>query len=231
MGALIGDKNIVRPVDNYGIGKNKSAGGCCDNPRSGIDSAHDIIKDVGDIHIVRAVEDISIHSLHKISKYNGKEGTAPKIHKLGSGTWAKTKAKTKTKVKKIAYDLIKLYAKRKEQKGFACGPDSYLQLELEASFIYEDTPDQEKATEMIKEDMQKEMPMDRLVCGDVGFGKTELAVRAAFSRYTSARISLSNKAPCFSRAELSTPNRRHSATPCNSSQLSPPSSSRRSKRR
>ncbi len=123
---------------------------------------------------------ISIHSLHKISKYNGKEGTAPKIHKLGSGTWAKTKAKTKTKVKKIAYDLIKLYAKRKEQKGFACGPDSYLQLELEASFIYEDTPDQEKATEMIKEDMQKEMPMDRLVCGDVGFGKTELAVRAAF---------------------------------------------------
>ena len=123
---------------------------------------------------------ISIHSLHKISKFNGKEGSLPKIHKLGSGTWAKTKQKTKTKVKSIAYDLIQLYAKRKEQKGFACGPDSYLQLELEASFIYEDTPDQEKATEAIKEDMEKEMPMDRLVCGDVGFGKTELAVRAAF---------------------------------------------------
>ena len=123
---------------------------------------------------------ISIHSLHKISKYNGKEGTVPKIHKLGSGAWAKTKQKTRTRVRKIAYDLIKLYAKRKEQKGFACGPDSYLQLELEASFIYEDTPDQEKATEAIKEDMEKEMPMDRLVCGDVGFGKTELAVRAMF---------------------------------------------------
>ena len=123
---------------------------------------------------------ISIHSLHKISKYSAKEGRDPKINQLGSASWTKAKEKTKTKIKKIAFDLITLYAKRKKNKGFAYSPDTYLQNELESSFIYEDTPDQNKATIAIKEDMEKEMPMDRLICGDVGFGKTELAVRAAF---------------------------------------------------
>ena len=123
---------------------------------------------------------VSIHSLHKISKYNSKEGTAPKIHQLGSPQWAKTKNKTKTKIKTIAYDLIKLYAKRKAVKGFAYSPDNYLQYELEASFLYEDTPDQLKTTQAVKKDMESNTPMDRLVCGDVGFGKTEIAIRAAF---------------------------------------------------
>ena len=123
---------------------------------------------------------ISIHSLHKISKYNGKDGKAPKMHKLGSGAWKKLKQKTKTRVKKIAYDLIQLYAKRKTQKGFQFGPDTFMQHELEASFIYEDTPDQFTSTQDVKLDMEKEQPMDRLVCGDVGFGKTEVAIRAAF---------------------------------------------------
>ncbi len=123
---------------------------------------------------------VSIHSLHKISKFNGKDGAVPKIYKLGSAAWKKLKQKTKSRVKKIAFDLIKLYAKRRLEKGFQYDPDSYLQLELEASFIYEDTPDQSKATEDIKKDMQSERPMDRLVCGDVGFGKTEVAIRAAF---------------------------------------------------
>lgn len=123
---------------------------------------------------------ISIHSLHKISKYNSKDGTAPAIHKLGSQTWSNLKKKTKKKVKEIAYDLIQLYAKRKEAQGFAYSPDSYLQHELEASFLYEDTPDQFKATQDVKADMEKTTPMDRLVCGDVGFGKTEVAIRAAF---------------------------------------------------
>ena len=123
---------------------------------------------------------VSIHSLHKISKYNSKEGTAPKIHQLGSPQWAKTKSKTKTKIKTIAYDLIKLYAKRKAVKGFAYSPDNYLQYELEASFLYEDTPDQLKTTQAVKKDMESNTPMDRLVCGDVGFGKTEIAIRAAF---------------------------------------------------
>jgi len=123
---------------------------------------------------------VSIHSLHKVSKYNGKEGTEPKIHKLGSGAWNKVKAKTKARVKSIAYDLIKLYAERKAKNGFAFSPDTYLQHELEASFIYEDTPDQLKATQDVKQDMEKDFPMDRLVCGDVGFGKTEVAIRAAF---------------------------------------------------
>ncbi|MEN8185673.1 MAG: transcription-repair coupling factor [Bacteroidota bacterium] len=123
---------------------------------------------------------ISIHSLHKISKYTGKDGKAPKIYKLGSGAWQKVKQKTKKRVKEIAYDLIKLYAKRKMQKGFQYNPDSYLQHELEASFIYEDTPDQFSSTQDIKNDMENEQPMDRLVCGDVGFGKTEVAIRAAF---------------------------------------------------
>ena len=123
---------------------------------------------------------ISIHSLHKISKYNGKDGKVPKLFKLGSGAWKKLKQKTKTRVKQIAYDLIQLYAKRKMQKGFAYNPDSHMQLELESSFMYEDTPDQSKATADVKQDMQSEQPMDRLVCGDVGFGKTEVAIRAAF---------------------------------------------------
>jgi transcription-repair coupling factor (superfamily II helicase) len=123
---------------------------------------------------------VSIHSLHKISKYKGKEGEPPRLNKLGTGAWEKLKEKTKTKIKDIARDLIKLYARRKEEKGFAYSPDSFLQHELEASFLYEDTPDQLKATQEVKADMERERPMDRLICGDVGFGKTEVAVRAAF---------------------------------------------------
>ncbi|HUH47118.1 MAG TPA: transcription-repair coupling factor, partial [Arenibacter sp.] len=123
---------------------------------------------------------VSIHSLHKISKFNGKDGVPPKIYKLGSGAWKKIKDKAKSRVKKIAFDLIQLYAKRRSEKGFQHGPDSYLQHELEASFIYEDTPDQSTATEDVKKDMENERPMDRLICGDVGFGKTEVAIRAAF---------------------------------------------------
>ncbi|MEL7271641.1 MAG: transcription-repair coupling factor [Bacteroidota bacterium] len=123
---------------------------------------------------------VSIHSLHKISKYNGKDGAAPKIFKLGSAAWKKLKQKTKSRVKQIAFDLIKVYAKRRMEKGFQYAPDSYLQHELEASFLYEDTPDQSKATLDVKKDMESERPMDRLICGDVGFGKTEVAIRAAF---------------------------------------------------
>ncbi len=123
---------------------------------------------------------VSIHSLHKISKFNGKDGAPPKIYKLGSAAWKKLKQKTKSKVKKIAFDLIKVYAKRRLEKGFQYDPDSYLQNELEASFLYEDTPDQAKSTADVKKDMESERPMDRLICGDVGFGKTEVAIRAAF---------------------------------------------------
>jgi len=123
---------------------------------------------------------LSIHSLHKISKYNGKDGTPPKIYKLGSAAWKNLKQKTKARVKEIAFNLIELYAKRRLQKGFAFHPDSYLQLELESSFIYEDTPDQITSTADVKRDMESDLPMDRLVCGDVGFGKTEVAIRAAF---------------------------------------------------
>ncbi len=123
---------------------------------------------------------VNISSLHKISKYSGKEGSIPKMNKLGSDVWSKLKEKTKKQVKDIATDLIKLYAQRKAQQGFSHGPDNYLQMELEASFIYEDTPDQAKASEDVKRDMEKPAPMDRLVCGDVGFGKTEIAIRAAF---------------------------------------------------
>ncbi|CAM1358001.1 Transcription-repair-coupling factor [Tenacibaculum litopenaei] len=123
---------------------------------------------------------VSIHSLHKISKFNGRDGKAPKIYKLGSNAWKKIKQKTKTRVKEIAFNLIQLYAKRKLQKGYSFGPDTHMQHELEASFLYEDTPDQYTATHDVKTDMEKEQPMDRLVCGDVGFGKTEVAIRAAF---------------------------------------------------
>lgn len=123
---------------------------------------------------------VSIHSLHKISKYNGKEGKEPKIYKLGSDTWKKLKAKTKARVKEIAFNLIELYTKRRTMQGYAFSPDSYLQAELESSFAYEDTPDQSSATEDVKRDMESDRPMDRLVCGDVGFGKTEVAIRAAF---------------------------------------------------
>lgn len=123
---------------------------------------------------------VNINSLHKIAKYTGKEGAVPRINKLGSDVWNKLKEKTRNKVKEIAFDLIKLYAKRKAQKGFQHAPDNYLQTELEASFIYEDTPDQSKATADVKKDMESASPMDRLVCGDVGFGKTEIAIRAAF---------------------------------------------------
>lgn len=123
---------------------------------------------------------VSIHSLHKISKYNGKDGAPPRLYKLGSSAWKALKQKTKARVKQIAFNLIQLYAKRREAVGYAFAPDSYLQKELEASFIYEDTPDQSKATLEVKQDMERARPMDRLVCGDVGFGKTEVAIRAAF---------------------------------------------------
>lgn len=135
------------------------------------------------IKLVYADNDIvyvSIHSLHKISKYNGKDGTPPKIYKLGSNAWKILKQKTKARVKHIAFNLIQLYAKRRLEKGFQFAPDSYLQNELESSFIYEDTPDQTKSTQEVKADMESDRPMDRLVCGDVGFGKTEVAIRAAF---------------------------------------------------
>ena len=135
------------------------------------------------IKLVYADNDIvyvSIHSLHKISKYNGKDGTPPKIYKLGSNAWKILKQKTKARVKHIAFNLIQLYAKRRLEKGFQFAPDSYLQNELESSFIYEDTPDQIKSTQEVKADMESDRPMDRLVCGDVGFGKTEVAIRAAF---------------------------------------------------
>ncbi len=123
---------------------------------------------------------VSIHALHKVSKYKGKEGEEPHINKLGTGAWESMKERTKGKIKDIARDLIKLYAKRLEDKGFAYSPDTYMQNELEASFMYEDTPDQLKATIDVKQDMESSRPMDRLVCGDVGFGKTEVAIRAAF---------------------------------------------------
>ena len=127
---------------------------------------------------------VSIHSLHKISKYKGKEGEPPRINKLGTGAWEKIKERTKTKIKDIARDLIRLYSQRKQEKGFAYSPDSFMQHELEASFLYEDTPDQSKATADVKADMESQRPMDRLVCGDVGFGKTEVAMRAAFKAVT-----------------------------------------------
>lgn len=135
------------------------------------------------IKLVYANNDIifvSIHALHKLAKYRGKEGVPPKVNRIGSGTWNRLKERTKSKLKDIARDLIKLYAERKQQRGHAFAPDSYLQHELEASFIYEDTPDQLTATQAVKADMESDRPMDRLICGDVGFGKTEIAIRAAF---------------------------------------------------
>lgn len=130
---------------------------------------------------------ISIHSLHRISKYIGKEGTQPVLHRLGSNTWSNLKNKTKKKLKEIARDLIVLYAKRKAKPGFRFSPDTYLQNELEASFIFEDTPDQAKATSDVKKDMERPHPMDRLICGDVGFGKTEVAIRAAFKAVSDSK--------------------------------------------
>jgi len=130
---------------------------------------------------------VSIHNLHRISKYKGREGSEPTIARLGSGAWERLKERTKDKVKDIARDLIRLYATRKQQKGFAYSPDGYMQHELEASFLYEDTPDQAKATADVKHDMESPMPMDRLVCGDVGFGKTEVAMRAAFKAATDGK--------------------------------------------
>ena len=130
---------------------------------------------------------VNIHSIHRISKYRGKDSEEPKLYKLGSATWQRLKQNTKRKVKDIAKELIALYAKRKAEKGFSFSPDSYLQEELEASFIYEDTPDQITATKAVKDDMQAGIPMDRLVCGDVGFGKTEIAIRAAFKAVTDSK--------------------------------------------
>ena len=130
---------------------------------------------------------VSIHSLHKVSKYKGREGESPQLNKLGSGAWERVKERTKSKIKDIARDLIKLYAQRQQEKGYAFTKDTYLQTELEASFMYEDTPDQIKATRDVKADMQSEQPMDRLICGDVGFGKTEIAIRAAFKAATDGK--------------------------------------------
>jgi transcription-repair coupling factor (superfamily II helicase) len=130
---------------------------------------------------------VGIHSLHRISKFTGKDGSVPKMNKLGTQAWATLKNKTKKKIKELAFDLIQLYAKRKSQAGFAFSPDSYLQNELEVSFMYEDTPDQFKATQAIKTDMESPTPMDRLICGDVGFGKTEVAIRAAFKAVSDSK--------------------------------------------
>lgn len=139
-----------------------------------LQEAMKIIYDAGDEILV------NVNSLHKVSKYVGKDGDAPKLSKIGSGTWEKAKSKTKTRIKALAFDLVRLYAMRKTQKGHAYTPDGYMQYELAASFMYEDTPDQIKANDDVRNDMEKSYPMDRLVCGDVGFGKTEVAVRAAF---------------------------------------------------
>ena len=130
---------------------------------------------------------VSIHALNKVSKYKGREGEAPRLNRLGTGAWERMKERVKTKVKDIARDLIRLYSQRQQEAGFAYNPDSYMQHELEASFIYEDTPDQLKATQDVKTDMERQQPMDRLVCGDVGFGKTEVAIRAAFKAATDSK--------------------------------------------
>ncbi len=164
---------------DHGIGR---FGGLIEQEKNG--TKQEVIKLIyqdGDIVLV------SIHALHRISKYKGKDGEPPKITKLGGNAWQNLKERTKKKVKDIARDLIALYARRMKEKGFAFPPDSYLQQELEASFFYEDTPDQEKATAAVKKDMENTRPMDRLICGDVGFGKTEIAVRAAFKAATESK--------------------------------------------
>ena len=130
---------------------------------------------------------VSIHALHKVSKYKGQDGTPPKVNKLGGRAWENLKERTKKKIKDIARDLIRLYSRRRQEKGFRFSPDTYMQTELEASFLYEDTPDQLKATQEVKADMERQRPMDRLVCGDVGFGKTEVAIRAAFKAATDGK--------------------------------------------
>ena len=130
---------------------------------------------------------VSIHALHKVSKYKGQDGTPPKVNKLGGHAWENLKERTKKKIKDIARDLIRLYSRRRQEKGFRFSPDTYMQTELEASFLYEDTPDQLKATQEVKADMERQRPMDRLVCGDVGFGKTEVAIRAAFKAATDGK--------------------------------------------
>lgn len=159
---------------------------------------------------------LSIHSLHKISKYVGKEGTPPTIHRLSSGNWEKLKEKTKKRVKEIAIDLIKLYSERKARKGFAFSPDSYLQSALESSFIYEDTPDQVKTLAEVKKDMESDHPMDRLVCGDVGFGKTEIAIRAAFKAVCdSKQVAVLVPTTVLSMQHYNTFSERLAYMPCN----------------
>ena len=159
---------------------------------------------------------VSIQNLHRISKYGSKEGAIPKLDKLGSQAWQNLKQKTKKKVKEIAYDLIKLYAERKAKKGFAYSPDTYLQNELEASFIYEDTPDQLKATKDVKKDMEESAPMDRLVCGDVGFGKTEIAIRAAFKAATDGKqVAVMAPTTLLTRQHFKTFTQRLKGMPCN----------------
>ncbi|MFB6258124.1 MAG: transcription-repair coupling factor [Flavobacteriales bacterium] len=171
------DLNELQPGDyvahiDHGIGK-----------YSGLETIDVNGKKQEAVRLIYRDEDIlyvSIHSLHRIARYSGQEGKTPKIDKLGSNAWKNLKKRTKKKVKELAFDLIDLYAKRRASKGFAFAEDSYLQNELEASFIFEDTPDQAQATQDVKQDMEKSYPMDRLICGDVGFGKTEVAIRAAF---------------------------------------------------
>ncbi len=165
--------------EDHGIGK---FGGLVRMPVNG--TMHEMIKLTylgGDTVFV------SIHGLHKLAKYKGREGEQPRLHKLGSGAWARLKSRTKSRLKDIARDLIRLYAQRRQEQGFAFSPDGYLQQELEASFIYEDTPDQLRATQAVKADMERNQPMDRLICGDVGFGKTEIAIRAAFKAATDGK--------------------------------------------
>ena len=164
---------------------------------------------------------VSIHGLHRISRYKSKDGTPPKIYKLGTGAWQKLKNQTKSKVKDIAKDLIELYSKRMESKGFAFSADSYMQAELEASFIYEDTPDQLKATVAVKEDMEGLSPMDRLVCGDVGFGKTEVAIRAAFKAvYDGKQVAVLVPTTILALQHYKTFSSRLKEFPCNISYMS-----------
>ena len=159
---------------------------------------------------------VSIHSLHRISKYIGKDGTEPTLNRLGSNAWKALKQKTKSRVKELAYDLIKLYAERKSKAGFSFSPDTYLQAELEASFIYEDTPDQLKATNDVKKDMEERFPMDRLVCGDVGFGKTEIAIRAAFKAVSdSKQVAVLVPTTILAMQHYKTFNSRLNQFPCN----------------